>query len=190
MEDSDQKIIRMTVKVAGESEANRFSTREVASRLGISEYMIYDHFHDKDNLLNLADQAISEDYYHDILEWGPKSKSFAEFFSHLLDGQIRYHDNAAFALNYCRVFPRYEKASDFALFKNNCEAVIAEVFRFFPLQNKDDSFPLWCYFTREFTYDAQLLIAQHIPDTPENRLFMANLIYQGFGAQERKWDGR
>ena len=119
MEEIDNKILDMTIQVAGESEANRFSTREIAAKLGISEYMIFDHFHDKDNLLNLADERVADYYYASILKWGPQSANFFEFFSHIMDDLLSVSSHGAFAINYCRVFPRYEKASDFSFSRSN-----------------------------------------------------------------------
>jgi AcrR family transcriptional regulator len=185
MEEIDLKIIETAIAVAGESEANRFSTREIASRLGISEFMIYDHFHDKDNLLNLCDEKVASDYYDSVLKWAPLCQDFHDFFSHVMDEHIAYRTHGAFAINYCRVFPRYEKASDFSVFKANVELTIDNVLRYFPLAKREDAFALWCFFTREFTCDAQLFIDHRLPDTPANRYLMADLIYQGFGAQLR-----
>jgi AcrR family transcriptional regulator len=184
MEEIDKKILDMTIQVAGESEANRFSTREIAAKLGISEYMIFDHFHDKDNLLNLADERVADYYYASILKWGPQSANFFEFFSHIMDDLLSASSHGAFAINYCRVFPRYEKASDFSFFKEQCQNAIDTVLRFFPLHHpEDDAFSLWCYFTREFVCDTQLFIDHHLSDTPKNRYWMAKLIYEGFSSQ-------
>jgi AcrR family transcriptional regulator len=176
----DEKIILTAIAVAGEGDANRFSTKEIASRLGISEFMIYDHFHDKDNLLNLCDERVAEDYYSSVLKWAPLSKDFLTFFNHVMDEHIQRKGFGAFAINYCRVFPRYEKASDFAFFKANVEKTIKTVFPYFPLSHEEDAFALWCYFTREFACYGQLLIEKRVDDTPENRKMMAELILDGF----------
>jgi AcrR family transcriptional regulator len=180
MSEIDEQIILTAIQVAGASEANRFSTKEIAARLGISEFMIYDHFHDKDNLLNKCDERCAADYYSSILKWMPLSKSFLEFFNHVMDDHLQRTGFGAFAINYCRVFPRFEKASDFAYFKANVEATIDAVLVYFPLAHREDAFALWCYFTREFTCDGQLLIEKRIADTPKNRALMAELILNGF----------
>src|SRR5574344_2248215 len=172
----DEKIILTAIAVAGEGDANRFSTKEIAARLGSSEFMIYDHFHDKDNLLNLCDERVAADYYSSILKWAPVSKDFLTFFNHVMDDHIKRQGYGAFAINCCRVFPRFEKASDFAYFKKNVESTISSVLAYFPLAHEEDAFPLWCYFTREFTCDGQLLIEKRIEDTPKNRAMMAELI--------------
>jgi len=186
MEEIDLKILEMTIEVAGESEPNRFSTREIAARLGISEFMVFNHFHDKDNLINLCDEKAASDYYDSVLKWAPLCSDFHDFFSHVMDEHIALRTHDAFAINYCRVFPRYEKASDFAIFKANVELTIRSVIRYFPLAHPEDAFALWCFFTREFACDAQLFIDRRLPDTPKIRYLMADLIYEGFGKQLKK----
>jgi AcrR family transcriptional regulator len=180
-EDIDERILEATLEVAGTTPANRFSTKDIASKLGISEFVIFDHFQTKDNLLNKADEKIAGDYYNAVLGLGPTCHDFYEFFDKIMDFELSVPFHNSFAINYCRVFPRYEKASDFAIFEDGVNAAVGEVFKFFPIKDMSKAFPLWCYFTRELICDVQLIIDKHVIDTPEIRHFMAQCIYEGFG---------
>lgn len=180
LDNIDEKIIQATIRIAGKHEANHFSTKQVADELGISEYVIYAHFKTKDNLLNACDARIASEFYAEVRHLVPLYTNFYDFFSALLDFELKGGERNAFAINYCRVFPRYEKASDFASFRSALQELLQELLPYFPLGKSTDPFATWCFFVREFVCDAQLLIDRHIKDTPENRHFMAQCLYEGF----------
>jgi AcrR family transcriptional regulator len=179
--DIDTAILRATIQVAGFSEPNRFSTQEIADLCHISEYVIFDHFKTKDNLLAQADRVITKDYYDAIEGALAKAHDSREFFYSLIDFLLLHPDNNRFALNYCRVFPGADKPCDYDFFKQNCLDLIHEVQSHCPdLLPEVDPFAAWCEFTRELVCYSQFLIDGKLPDTPENRDIFYRLLFEGF----------
>jgi hypothetical protein len=184
--DIDTAILRATIKVAGLSEPNRFSTQEIADLCHISEYVIFDHFKTKDNLLAEADHVITKDYYDAIHESWNHVHSGREFFYCLIDFLLAHPDNNRFALNYCRVFPGADKPDDYGFFKENCLTLIEEVKSHCPeFIAPIDPFAAWCDFTRELVCYCQLLIDGKMADNPANRDTMYRLLFLGFGSYSK-----
>jgi AcrR family transcriptional regulator len=180
--DIDNAILEAGIQVAGTHPANIFNTKEVASIAGISEFSVYDHFQSKENLLNKIDEYIAADFYQQLTTITPKAKNFEEFFSGWLDYQIAHPYRNAFSISYCRVFPRYELASDYRYWCTQAQGAIDYVIRYYPLKKeaKPHEVKLWCFWCQELFVDAQLLVEKRITDTPENRKIMAQSVEEGF----------
>jgi AcrR family transcriptional regulator len=61
LDNIDEKIINATIQIGSSNEANKLSTKEIAKACEISEFVIYDHFKSKDNLISITDHKIFED---------------------------------------------------------------------------------------------------------------------------------
>lgn len=179
-EEIDEKILLLTIEEGAKKPANRFSTKDIALRLGISEFVIFDHFESKENLIAQADAYISIPFYQTVLASAKTSQHFSEFFSKMVDYLLAHPSHNAFAINYCRVFPRYEKDSNFPDYQKDTQILLESLCEIYPLKHPEDAFTIWARFNRELLSYCQLLIEKRIPDTPENRLTMSNLLFHGF----------
>jgi AcrR family transcriptional regulator len=185
-ENIDEKILQVTLHEAGTHPANRFSTRDIAKICGISEYVIFDHFKTKDLLIAKVDAYISAPFTAAIIAAAQSSAHFDQFFSKMLDYMLARPDANAFAINYCRVFPHYEKDTNYEEFKANVDHMLEIIGPYFPLKNPEDRFALWARFNRELLCYAQLLIEKKVPDTPENRKTMSDFLYKGLAPYQRR----
>jgi AcrR family transcriptional regulator len=184
-ENIDQKILEVTLHEAATHPANRFSTRDIAKICGISEFVIFDHFKTKDLLIAKVDAYISVPFNAAIIAAAKSSVHFDEFFSKMLDYMIAHPDANAFAINYCRVFPRYERDLDYDEFKSNVTAMLETIAPYFPLAHPEDRFTLWARFNRELLCYAQLLLEKKLPDTPGNRKTMSDFLYKGLAPYKK-----
>jgi AcrR family transcriptional regulator len=184
-ENIDEKIMKATLHECATHPANRFSTRDIAKICGISEFVIFDHFKTKDLLIAKVDEYISIPFNAAIIEAAKSSVHFSEFFSKMLDYMIAHPDANAFAINYCRVFPRYEKDVNYDDFKINVLKMLEAVGPFFPLTHPEDRFTLWARFNRELLCYAELFLEKKVEDTPENRKTMSDFLYRGLAPYKK-----
>jgi AcrR family transcriptional regulator len=182
----DYRILAVALHEAASHPANRFSTKEIAKKGGISESVIFDHFKTKEGLIAKVDEMISVPFHDAILLNAQKSHNFAEFFSRMLDYQVSHPDATAFAINYCLVFPRFDQRSDVDQFRQNIEAMLKETAPYFLQVSPADRFILWTRFNRELLSYAQLFIEGKMADTPQNRERMASLLLSGLEPFARK----
>jgi AcrR family transcriptional regulator len=184
--DIDRLIVETTIHEAAVTPANRFSTQLIAKKLGISEFVIFDHFESKDYLIAMADKYVSVPFYEAVLLNAKKSETFEQFFSLMVDYLLSHPDHNAFAINYCRVFPRYERDVDYDNYKKMVTAMLSQLEPYFPIKNHDDAYFLWARFNRELLSDCQRLIDGKIPDNPRNRSIMASLLYGGLASYRKQ----
>jgi AcrR family transcriptional regulator len=182
----DYRILAVALHEAATHPANRFSTKEIAAKCGISESVIFDHFKTKEGLIAKVDEMISAPFHEAIIESAQKSKDFATFFSRMLDYQVNHPEATAFAVNYCLVFPQFGRRSDFEDFRKNIEGLLDEIAPYFPSIPKEDRFTLWTRFNRELLSYAQLIIDRKLADTPQNRALMASLLLHGLSPYVQK----
>jgi AcrR family transcriptional regulator len=113
LDNIDEKIIAATIQVGSSNGANKLSTKEIAKACGISEFVIYDHFQTKDNLVSTVDRYVFDKINEECNTTNSKTMSFEDFWSHMLDYLILHSDYNAFAINYSHIFPRVEKYPDY-----------------------------------------------------------------------------
>jgi AcrR family transcriptional regulator len=185
IENADERIIHATIAVACHSDPGVFSTRKIAVAAHVSEYMIYDHFHNKKNLINACMMYLNGRYLHAVLDEAakPHADSFA-FFNGFLDRMMAEPEETSFSLNYSEVFPREKKRDYYPLYAK----LMMEAFHPFKdfAFSKDLSIETWvnllAFGIRETIQDANFLLAKQVKDTPENRATMCRLIFQGLSS--------
>lgn len=178
-ENIDQLIIATTLKECAHNPANRFSTRKIAKECGISEFAIFERFRTKRNLIAAVGDAVSQPFYVKVLESSKNCPHFFDFFTMMVDYLLSHPDDNAFALNYCPVFPRIEKAVDDEAYRKRTEQALQGLLVFFQHFEDKQAYFIWTRFNRELLVDCQLIIDKKIVDTPANRLVLSNLIFHG-----------
>jgi AcrR family transcriptional regulator len=178
--DIDAEIIKTTVRIAAKNEENRFSTREIANELGISEYVIFSHFESKEKLIAACVAKIGGFFLEEMDNAFNNAKDFYEAFDHLIDYFKKNPCYCSFGINYFRSFPRYEKPYDYEDYQKRMRPTLQSFFKKHPLKEGVDYFAVSAYIVREIACYARLLIDKRVNDTPDNRHFMARLIIAGF----------
>ncbi len=100
------------MKVGSMNGANRLSTKEIAKACNISEFVIYDHFQSKDNLVSQTDRYVSKKIVDEIFLLAKKKPDFQTFWNDMNDYLIAHNDMTSFLVNYGHIFPRANKPSD------------------------------------------------------------------------------
>ncbi|MCH3908950.1 MAG: TetR/AcrR family transcriptional regulator [Bacilli bacterium] len=180
LEDIDQKIILTTIRLAGLYPPNHFSTREIASECRISEYVIFDHFKSKDNLIAESVKHISEAVKDCLINSVKENPTPEHAFFALIDFYLAHKDFNRFALNYCPAFPQYDKNDNFAFFESDSKKTVFPHFSSFKVHEGVSPFATWCFFIREATSFSSLLIEKRLPDNEKTRETMFNIVYHGF----------
>lgn len=173
----EEEIILATFRVAGRSRPNRFSTKDIAKEVGISEALIYSRFQTKENLIAQTDQWLAKRWYDILIQDINSGTTYEELVNHYFDYFLLHPDFVEFSLNYCRAFPQPVLPSDFASYKEACERVVGEIEKKYPLKPGIDTFLAWCQFAREVNAASYLLISEG--DSPKKRQTLIRLMYRG-----------
>jgi AcrR family transcriptional regulator len=178
---NEEKILRATIEVSGKGEPHRFSTKEVAMLAGVSEFMVYDLFKTKDNLIAQADTLVAQDYYDIMLAEAKNFRGYQHLMNRLYDFYLAHPYNILFSINYCRVFPQVVLPADYETFKATLMQGIETIGALHPFAKSIDPFSAWNDFTREVVAQCYFFIAHPEADTPETREMMARLLFEGVG---------
>lgn len=177
----EEKILRATIEVAGRGEPHRFSTKDVAALTGVSEFMVYDLFKTKENLIAQADALVAQDYYGLVLAEAQNFRGYEHLMNTLYDFFRLHPYNILFAINYCRVFPQVVLPKDYEVFKATLMEGIDQIGSLHPFAEGIDPFSAWNDFTREVIAQCYFFIAHPEADTPKTRRMMARLLFEGVG---------
>lgn len=173
---SDAEILQKTIEVASKEERGTCSTREIADRCKISEYVIFDRFKSKDNLLKEATKFITARFFAWDKEFRMRYGADREgFFNAYLDRLLSAPEDTRFAGNYLLVFPRQGDLEQVATFAEDVRDKIAAA----GAQNDPNAFFLFVYEAQEVVQDALLILSHQLEDTAENRHLMFTLIHNG-----------
>lgn len=184
----EERILQATFAVAGNSEPNRFSTQEIAEKAGLSEFVIYDHFKTKENLIAEGRAYIFDEFVDALLAQVERTPDFLPFFNAMLDYALARSDELRFALTYDDLFPRSQLPKDYASYKAKVsERIVAPLEKKIPLaEDLELCYQVSDHWMREYLLDAELLLNGTIADTPQNRRWMGELIYWGFSFLTKK----
>jgi len=186
LDNIDEKIIDATIQIGSTNGANRLSTKEIAKLCGISEFVIYDHFRSKDNLISIANHRIFDEVAVVIAQLLAKEKvGFETFWNRMVDWYIAHPNYTTWSIHYGHVFPRAEKPfdeDDFLVdFTREARLVLKNS------ENQEG----WkvCYLSlwilRNIIYFAQLVLSKQLDNTPEIRGFSCATSY---GGVKQFWD--
>lgn len=172
LDNIDEKIIAATIQVGSTNGANRLSTKEIAKACGISEFVIYDHFQTKDNLVSTVDRFVFEQINDECDAFNSKNKSFESFWEHMLDYMLAHRDYNVFAINYSHIFPRAEKYPDYEDFIATVIVPLVQKNPYFldtPIEHQDRAVMLYLLMMRSIINFAQFITNGTIVDSPEVR---------------------
>jgi AcrR family transcriptional regulator len=189
LDNIDEKIIAATIQVGSTNGANKLSTKEIAKACGISEFVIYDHFQTKDKLVSTVDRFVCEQINEECNAFNSKSKSFEEFWSHMLDYLILHADYNAFAINYSHIFPRVEKYSDYEDFVQSVIIPLVDKNPYFlhtQIQNRERAALLYMAMMCSIINFAQFIINGTLKDSPELRKDAYNAMALGLLSYAKK----
>jgi len=186
LDNIDEKIIDATIQIGSTNGANRLSTKEIAKLCGISEFVIYDHFRSKDNLISIANHRIFEEValvISDTVSQG--NGDFEVFWNRMVDWFLAHPNYTTWSIHYGHVFPRAEKPFDEEDFLVDFTREARLIFK--NSQNQED----WkvCYFAlwilRNIINFVQLILSKQLDNTPEMRSFSYATSY---GGVKQFWD--
>jgi AcrR family transcriptional regulator len=181
LENIDEKIIEETIALGGNNEANRsFSTKDIASRCGISEYAIFSRYKTKDALLAKVGEAVYAKLSDEALLLAKSDVTIHDFFNHYLDWLLSQREITYFTLNYGHGVPHLTPLTDDR--ESHRSRVIedaASVLSRFGIAPKEDYLLLWSYFLRHLIYFAAYVLNDPRTDTKENRFRSEMIITHG-----------
>lgn len=181
IENLEDKIIHATISFGGTNDANRdFSTKDIAKACGVSEFTIYSHFKNKDQLMIAADHAV----YHKIVGEAKLLANhpifFHDFVNLFMDWLISHPELTFFALNYGHGVPHVVPIKDNHKVHQQEIALDARVFlNHFDIHDDDVFVLVWAYMLRHLLYFASHLLNFPALDTPKERQRMEEIINHG-----------
>ncbi|MCH3910089.1 MAG: TetR family transcriptional regulator [Bacilli bacterium] len=178
--DAEEKIIDATIKIGGSSPANvNFSTKDIAKKAGVSEYLIFSRFGSKINLIHFACLRASGLCNAECLRLSKNVNDPLEIYSSLLSYLIKHKEQTLFLLNYGegntkvgKPGPNYEAFKKDAIKK-------AKLFTMFSFGDDDACFLAYSTFARNVLIDAELVLNGSYKDSNEYRRFCAKLAFRG-----------
>lgn len=185
LDNIDEKIIDATIKVGSENGANKLSTKEIAKVCDISEFVIYDHFKSKENLVSIADKKIAEAVMGEALSTLKINADLVSFYSTMVDFCLAKKDYTAFTINYGHIFPRTTKPADYDAFMNEVFMPSAkEGVGLLSLSFPDDTscLHLWLWLFQNVIIYCQLVILGSLVDSKARRFEAGKLVASGLSS--------
>jgi AcrR family transcriptional regulator len=181
LDNIDEKIVDATIRVGSRNGANRLSTKEIAKECGISEFVIYDHFQSKENLINIADHKVFEISSAQAQElFDHPAFGFEEVWNGMIDWFLAHPDLVTWILNYGHIFPRAEKPADVDDFRADIAQVARRSFKDNSLTEDWEYCYVYMWLFRSMVCFAQFLITGELDNTPAIREKSFLLTYKGF----------
>jgi hypothetical protein len=170
LDNIDEKIINATIQIGSSNEANKLSTKEIAKACEISEFVIYDHFKSKDNLISITNHKIFEDsaaYVEQLIL--VEHQPFEVYWNKMVDFFLQNQNYVGWSINYGHIFPRPEKPADSDEFREDITAEARKCFSYLNLKNDWEYYFFYMWMFRSFVFFAQFVLNGELQDTPETR---------------------
>src|SRR5574344_1731660 len=101
LDNIDEKIIEATIALGASTQGGRgFATKDIAERCHISEYVIFKHFGNKQNLMIAADKMVMSALSQGAIALEKEHLDFFAFFNRYLDFLLSHKGLTFFALNF------------------------------------------------------------------------------------------
>jgi AcrR family transcriptional regulator len=189
LDNIDEKIIDATIALGAIQQGGRgFATKDIAERCRISEYVIFKHFGNKQNLLALADKKVGEIIAENAQTIAQKSPDLDGFSAALLAYFIAHSDLTFFSLNYGHGVPHasetqlvYDEEVKKAWAENGRLILKAE-----PETPAIDCALAWQFLLRNLLNFAGFILLKNVKDTPENRKVALQIMTKGVRFTEEK----
>jgi len=188
LDNIDEKIIEATIALGASTQGGRgFATKDIAERCHISEYVIFKHFTNKQNLLGITDQRVGEQVAQAAIAIANTAQQVEDFSSALLDWLIQHPDITFFSLNYGHGIPH---ASDTILpmDENIRQEWVEKGRKIFkaPQEVTDEDYLLsWQFLLRNLLYFAGFILLKNIEDTKEVRNRVLQIVVEGAAPKEK-----
>jgi len=178
----DEKIVKATISLAGAPHAKKgVSTKDIAERCHISEYVIFKHFGNKQNLMIAADKMVMNALSQGAIALEKEHLDFFAFFNRYLDFLLSHKGLTFFALNFGHGIPHAADTSAWG--ENEYETFLKEnaAIFFSPLQpgEEDSQALIWDYFMRNCLYFSSFILYGYGSDNSNTRELMFSLIGKG-----------
>ena len=181
MSSIEDKVLLAAIEEGGRHMPPTFSTIRIAEKCKVSEFLIYDHFKNKANLLQAAHIFLLGKLAEEAEAASKKDSDFESFFSDLVSYELAHPAWNGYFLNYGLCYPQGEILSESQksseAFYDNHKGVLLP--RYCPLEEPIIDRLRFRFFFREVYAFSQLLITQQIDDTPEVRAKEAQLLFTG-----------
>jgi AcrR family transcriptional regulator len=177
----DEKILKATIALGGTRTGKQgFSTREIAGRCSVSEYVIFKHYQTKENLLFNAEKEIGRILSDKAIEIAQSSSTLETFFTPYLEYLLSHRQTTYFALNFTSAVPQVcpialtqenKNENPFALDASN-------ILPFF-IKNPANPELIWRFLLRNILHFASVLLDKSVEDIPATREQMLQLLEKG-----------
>jgi AcrR family transcriptional regulator len=181
MNQLEEAILLATIDEGGKESVSRFSLSQVAAASGVSEFLIFKHFQDKNHLLLEAGEYLFEHFEESVKILEKKCHSFPELFSALIDDQIAHPSWNGFILHYSPLFsqlvrePKQQKYFQERL--AGFGAGLCHDFNF--SADPEFCFSISSLICREIFLFSALILSKAVVDTPAERNHQAELLLSG-----------
>lgn len=190
LENVDEKILNATIEIGSRSSSCKPSTKAIATECGISEFVIYDHFSTKDNLIAEADKIVIEKVFaveDKLLGGGADVKTF---WNKMVDFYITSPFIIGWTLNFSHLFPRCNelfncKESEKVL-TSRAKANLIKLG--YHLDNDYAYYYTWMWIYRNIVTYAALSIYSGLADFPAAREGSFALCFTGLNSFQRTYD--
>jgi len=179
--DIDSKIIEATIEVGGSNPSNHLSTSRIAKMCGVSEFVIYNHFATKENLVSIADHKVFEET---TKEADRLIVDNDDDFDALWNGMVNFFlarpVYTAFEINYGHMFPRVTESPNTLDFRAD---MIDNAKKYMKSVQFDEDWKYgyaWMWVFRTIITYAQFVLNKSLDDTEETRSGSRHLAKTGY----------
>jgi AcrR family transcriptional regulator len=177
----DERIIRVSIEVGGRHTANHdFSTKEIARLCCISEFTIFQHFKNKNELIHQVLLKISEELCSYLQSLISAKTPLPDFIDKFFGYFLAHPDETTFLINYSESaskIHRNEKA-----FRQYQEFVLSHLSLldfYFDYPNEEQGFLLWSSLMRRLLNDAEYVLSGYLPDSVSYRQNVRKMTLDG-----------
>lgn len=189
LENIDEAIVKATIAIGGTRKASRgFAVRDIAQRCGISEYVIFHHFTNKQNLMAIADKRVGYLLSSEARTLRKTSSDFDRFFFRYLDWLLAHKEIVYFSLNFGHAVPHSTNIPipDLQDFNRVIEEDAKAISLLPNDAPKNQQTLAWKFFLRNTLYFAGFFLAKTLDDNAESRAWIRQVIYHGIASFPQK----
>lgn len=188
LENIDEKILDTTIEYGSRITTEKPSTKSIAKVCGVSEFVIYDHFSSKENLVAEADKRVMNKLYRVQKKLYCQNIDFKTFWYKMVDYFVTNPTITGWTMNYGYIFPRTKeptgsKDAENKIMEMGKEALISLGFH---LNNDNAYLFTWMWIYRSIVTYAALVIFAGMADFPAAREGSYNLCFNGVSSCLRK----
>ncbi len=176
--DIDDRLLEAVMELGAHEGISGITTVKVAKMCGVSHFTCFDHFGNKQNLLDQAAIKFENDYRRLLMTRLPEAKSIGDLWLDVLNELIKNSNGPVYYLNYYLTFGYVT----FPQNSNPDSAKIAFIKHFGEIPGFTDKMYViaWDHFTNQVLVYAGYFVGRPALDTPENRRFIRDLLFTGY----------